>query len=163
MNTVELTGVFSDTFTLNRRASKMGGTCWRWRRITISASADRTGSPSSSTRSTSVKLPFTCAGSGRNSVPLPLSSDGEEGTQAIDVNAEDSKLRWSDPGASLDDGTLHIQLDSPFTWAAAFTGLLLFNLAAYGTDQDMAQRMLTCRNERRGGWSARSGSYPAAM
>jgi SSS family transporter len=36
----------------------------------------------------------------------------------------------------------------------ALSGYLLLNLAAYGTDQDLAQRMLTCRNAVAGGRSA---------
>jgi solute:Na+ symporter, SSS family len=41
-----------------------------------------------------------------------------------------------------------------FTLFTAVTGWVLFNLAAYGTDQDLAQRMLTCRDAVRGGRSA---------
>lgn len=39
-----------------------------------------------------------------------------------------------------------VDLGNEFTLLAALTGLVLFNLAAYGTDHDMAQRMLTCRS-----------------
>ncbi|MBA2481611.1 MAG: sodium/solute symporter [Planctomycetes bacterium] len=41
-----------------------------------------------------------------------------------------------------------------FTVFTAITGWVLFNLAAYGTDQDLAQRMLTCKDAVRGGRSA---------
>ncbi len=41
-----------------------------------------------------------------------------------------------------------------FTLFTAVSGWLLLNLAAYGTDQDLAQRMLTCRNALSGGRSA---------
>ena len=37
-------------------------------------------------------------------------------------------------------------------WTALF-GFMLLNLGAYGTDQDLAQRMLTCRTAARGSWS----------
>jgi Na+/proline symporter len=33
------------------------------------------------------------------------------------------------------------------------SGWVLFNLAAFGTDQDLVQRMLTCRSSRSAGWS----------
>lgn len=38
-------------------------------------------------------------------------------------------------------------------WSALF-GFTLFNMAVYGADQDLAQRMLTCKNAVRGAWSA---------
>lgn len=38
-------------------------------------------------------------------------------------------------------------------WSAVF-GFVLFNMAVYGADQDLAQRMLTCKNAVRGAWSA---------
>jgi SSS family transporter len=41
-----------------------------------------------------------------------------------------------------------------FTLFTALSGWLLLNLAAYGADQDLAQRMLTCRNALSGGRSA---------
>lgn len=45
-------------------------------------------------------------------------------------------------------------------------GFSLIGIGAYGTDQDMTQRMLTCRSAKSGSWSAISGvlfSVPAAM
>ena len=41
-----------------------------------------------------------------------------------------------------------------FTILTAIFGFTLLNLGSYGTDQDMAQRMLTCRNARKGSQSA---------
>ncbi|MFG0275873.1 MAG: sodium:solute symporter, partial [Phycisphaerales bacterium] len=41
----------------------------------------------------------------------------------------------------------------PFTIWGALVGMTLFNMAAYGTDQDLVQRMLTCRSAVRGSWS----------
>ncbi|MEC9373448.1 MAG: sodium/solute symporter, partial [Planctomycetota bacterium] len=41
----------------------------------------------------------------------------------------------------------------PYTLWSAIFGFTLFNMAAYGTDQDLAQRMLTCRSAARGSWS----------
>jgi SSS family transporter len=54
------------------------------------------------------------------------------------------KLRWLDLG---------LDPSRPYTLPAVLVGFTLFNMAAYGTDQDLAQRMLTCRSARAGGWS----------
>jgi len=40
-----------------------------------------------------------------------------------------------------------------FNFWAIVLGLSLLNLAAYGTDQDLTQRMLTCRSAVKGSWS----------
>lgn len=42
----------------------------------------------------------------------------------------------------------------PFTLWSALIGFTLFNLAVYGADQDLAQRMLSCRNALQGAKSA---------
>ena len=44
-------------------------------------------------------------------------------------------------------------LSNPFNLWAVLIGLSLFNIAAFGTDQDMTQRMLTCRSASRGSMS----------
>lgn len=44
-------------------------------------------------------------------------------------------------------------LGSPFTLWAVLLGLTLFNAAAFGTDQDLAQRLLTSRSASRAAWS----------
>lgn len=44
-------------------------------------------------------------------------------------------------------------LGSPFTLWAVLLGLTLFNAAAFGTDQDIAQRLLTSRSAPRAAWS----------
>lgn len=41
----------------------------------------------------------------------------------------------------------------PYTVWSAVIGFTFFNMAAYGTDQDLTQRMLTCRTATRGAWS----------
>ena len=58
------------------------------------------------------------------------------------------KLTFIDSGMqSADD------FARPYTlWAIVF-GMTLFNMAALGTDQDLTQRLLTCRSARRGSWS----------
>jgi Na+/proline symporter len=65
-----------------------------------------------------------------------------------------SKLTVLDPGIHPGAPGLGIDLAAPFTLLTAVLGWTLFNAAAYGTDQDMAQRMLTCRSAARGSWSA---------
>ncbi len=49
---------------------------------------------------------------------------------------------------------LGLQLSQSFTLVTALLCWTIFNLAAYGTDHDLAQRMLTCRNSIQGGKSA---------
>ncbi len=78
---------------------------------------------------------------------IPLSLD-----QAVDVLRSDpagDKLRvfqWS----ADSPGDFFTQ---PYSMPAIICGLTLLMLAAYGTDQDLAQRMLTCKSPARGGWS----------
>ncbi len=54
---------------------------------------------------------------------------------------------------------LHLGFDGfgsahTYTLLTAIFGFSLLNLGAYGTDQDMAQRLLTCRSSAKGSWSA---------
>lgn len=44
-------------------------------------------------------------------------------------------------------------LTKPYTLWTALIGFALLNLAALGTDQDLAQRLLTCRSSLKAGWS----------
>ncbi len=48
---------------------------------------------------------------------------------------------------------VRLDVSQPYTIWAVIVGLSLFNLAALGTDQDLTQRLLTCRSARRGSWS----------
>ncbi len=41
-----------------------------------------------------------------------------------------------------------------YTFLTAIFGFSLLNIGAYGADQDMAQRLLTCKSAAKGGWSA---------
>ena len=59
-----------------------------------------------------------------------------------------------DSGATLEGGRYTIETSKPFTLISAVTGLALLNIAAYGTNHDMAQRMLTCRSAAKGRASA---------
>ena len=47
-----------------------------------------------------------------------------------------------------------LSLEKPYSIYACFIAFTLMGLASYGTDQDMVQRMLTCRNALAGGRSA---------
>ncbi len=64
-------------------------------------------------------------------------------------------LRASDGGSKLTviDAGLDLTFSRPYNLWAVLLGLSLLNLAAYGTDQDLTQRMLTCRSAARGSWS----------
>ncbi len=68
-----------------------------------------------------------------------------------------SKLRVFDTGfhTALSNGQKHLTYDwsANFTLVTAVLGFALLNLAAYGTDHDMVQRMLTCKNAIQGGRS----------
>ncbi|MAT81372.1 MAG: hypothetical protein CMJ29_06965 [Phycisphaerae bacterium] len=66
------------------------------------------------------------------------------------------------PGMALDSiiaADKHRMLDFSFSWTKPYTvwgaaiGMTLFLVAAYGTDQDMAQRLLTCRSPRKAAWA----------
>lgn len=56
---------------------------------------------------------------------------------------------------------LSLSLDPslPFTLATACTGFVLLILASHGTDQDLVQRMLTCKDARRGARSVVWGLF----
>lgn len=53
--------------------------------------------------------------------------------------------------------------DGSFDWGSGIniftilTGFVLITLASHGTDQDLVQRMLTCKSARKGSWSVISG------
>ncbi|MHC4421320.1 MAG: sodium:solute symporter family transporter [Planctomycetota bacterium] len=76
---------------------------------------------------------------------IPLSAAQIAGALAETAVGDTTKLTVIDLGT---DGSKW------YTLWTALTGWTLFNLAAFGTDQDLAQRMLTCRSARAGGWSA---------
>jgi Na+/proline symporter len=64
-------------------------------------------------------------------------------------------LRSSGDGAKLTfiDASFDRTFGNPYNLWAVLLGLTLLNTAAYGADQDLTQRMLTCRSAARGGWS----------
>jgi SSS family transporter len=51
------------------------------------------------------------------------------------------------------DASFDRSFERPYNLWAIMLGLSLLNMAAYGADQDLTQRMLTCRSASRGGWS----------
>jgi SSS family transporter len=64
-----------------------------------------------------------------------------------------AQLRTAEGGSKLTFLETSADLGEPFSIWAIVLGLTLFNLAAFGADQDLTQRMLTCRTARGGGWS----------
>ncbi len=58
-------------------------------------------------------------------------------------------LGWEGPGG--------FSFADPYTLITVCTGWTLLLLAAYGTDQDLVQRLLACENARKGSWSVMTG------
>jgi SSS family transporter len=77
---------------------------------------------------------------------IPLSA-GETWSALAHSKAPDGSGKLT-----LLDWRLHPSL--PYSVWSAAGGFVLFNMAVYGADQDLAQRMLTCRSAIRGAWSA---------
>lgn len=75
-------------------------------------------------------------------IPAPLG----EVAAALQHAADDGQSKLAVIRTTLDPA-------APFTLWTALTGFTLLNLAALGTDQDLVQRMLTCRSALRGSWS----------
>ncbi|TVQ54040.1 MAG: sodium:solute symporter [Phycisphaerales bacterium] len=57
-------------------------------------------------------------------------------------------LRTEEAGSKLLIVDLGLDFSQPYSLWAILTGLMLFNLAALGMDQDLTQRMLTCKSAR---------------
>ena len=68
-----------------------------------------------------------------------------------------SKLLVIDPGVSLTGPNLVFNPGKEFTLLTVTTGFVLLTLASHGMDQDLVQRMLTCRDGRKGAASVISG------
>lgn len=66
--------------------------------------------------------------------------DGSSKLTLVRTGLDSAKPLGFDPGA-------------PFTVLTALTGWTLLNLAAFGTDQDLVQRLLACRGAKQGGRS----------
>ncbi len=72
---------------------------------------------------------------------------GLEPAQVVEI------LRASGDKIRIVDASLDLTFKRHYNLWAVFLGLTLLNAAAYGTDQDLTQRMLTCRSAARGSWS----------
>jgi solute:Na+ symporter, SSS family len=72
-----------------------------------------------------------------------------EVVQALRTDTGGSKLKLLDPAM----GSGGFDLASPFTLPACIIGFTLMGIGSYGTDHDLVQRMLTCKDSRRGSWS----------
>lgn len=88
-----------------------------------------------------------------------LNKPGGGAPGSADLSAEaaadaKSKLNYYDTGATYADGSVNVNVGSAYSLVSALTGLLMLNIAAYGMDQDMTQRMLTCKTKLRGTMSA---------
>lgn len=68
-----------------------------------------------------------------------------------------SKLTIVRPGLDLSQPRLGFDLSAEFTLITAVTGWMLITIASHGTDQDLVQRMLTCKDAARGGRSVITG------
>jgi SSS family transporter len=80
-------------------------------------------------------------------------------SQIIDVLAATDvggagKLTVLKPGLDLSRPGLGFNISEPYTLLTAVLGFSLLGVAAYGTDHDLTQRMLTCRTPIKGGSSA---------
>ncbi len=71
----------------------------------------------------------------------------------LSVGEAAEALRMADGGDKLRVFDFSADPANDFTVWAAVIGFALFNIAAYGADQDLTQRMLTCRTARRASWS----------
>ncbi|MCC6677515.1 MAG: sodium:solute symporter [Phycisphaerales bacterium] len=68
-----------------------------------------------------------------------------------------SKLTLVRPGLDFSKAKLGFDLSAEFTLITAVTGWMLITIASHGTDQDLVQRMLTCKNAAKGGRSVITG------
>ncbi len=79
---------------------------------------------------------------------IPVTFPEILGALEFPVDGSSSKLQFFKFGV---DG---IGSRETYTLLTAIFGFSLLNLGAYGADQDMAQRLLTCRSAAKGSWSA---------
>jgi solute:Na+ symporter, SSS family len=84
---------------------------------------------------------------------IPLSIGEILSTLAHPGLGESSKLVVLNTGLDWNRPHHGFDLSAPYTLLTAFTGMALLNIGAYGTDHDLAQRMLTCRSSAKGSWS----------
>lgn len=70
---------------------------------------------------------------------------------------EPSKLTIVSTGLDVSKPLLGFDPAAGFTLLTAVFGFSLITLASHGADQDLVQRMLTCKSARKGSWSVISG------
>ncbi|MEO1129013.1 MAG: sodium:solute symporter [Planctomycetota bacterium] len=77
-----------------------------------------------------------------------------------DAQAPDghSKLQVLDLAHNIHEHEFYTR---PYSFLACITAFVLMGVASYGTDQDLVQRMLTCKNALRGAWSVISATLVA--
>jgi len=63
----------------------------------------------------------------------------------------------SDGASKLEVFDLTLDLTAPFSLPAVIIAFTLMGVGSYGVDQDLTQRMLTCRTARKGSWSIIGG------
>ncbi len=71
-----------------------------------------------------------------------------------EMHAALASAKASDGSSKLTVLDWRLDASLPYSVWSAMLGFTLFNMAVYGADQDLAQRMLTCRSAVRGAWSA---------
>jgi SSS family solute:Na+ symporter len=84
---------------------------------------------------------------------IPLGFDEILSTLAQPGSEEPSKLAVFEIGLNWNMPYLGFDPSDTYTLLTALTGMLLLNIGAYGTDHDLAQRMMTCRTSAKGSWS----------
>jgi len=72
-------------------------------------------------------------------------------------NDAPSKLTVVKTGIDLNEPYLGFNPATSYTLFTAVFGFSLLTLASHGADQDLVQRMLTCKSARKGSWSVISG------
>ncbi|MCB9891770.1 MAG: hypothetical protein H6832_08030 [Planctomycetes bacterium] len=69
---------------------------------------------------------------------------------AYEILRADGKLQWLDWGFRRDGDETWFAWNDSFTLIGGVIGVLFLTMATHGTDQDMIQRSLTCRDQRGG-------------
>lgn len=70
--------------------------------------------------------------------------------QSAETAGGTPKLAWLDWGFRQVDGRTHYAWGESYTMIGGVIGVLFLTMATHGTDQDMIQRSLTCRDQRGG-------------
>lgn len=90
-----------------------------------------------------------------NRIPAPISEIFA--ALASPPNGAPSKLTMATVGLDPSQPNWGFQPNASFTLLTAVFGFSLLTLASHGADQDLVQRMLTCKSAAKGSWSVISG------